>query len=71
MDIYPAREKPIEGVNSEWLMRKIKNPNKKLMQKTDLIAEIKRQKPEVLVTMGAGDIGLEISKIEQELEYEN
>lgn len=71
LDIYPAREKPIEGVNSEWLMSKIKNPNKKLMRKTDLIAEIKRQKPEVLVTMGAGDIGLEISKIEQELEYEN
>ncbi|WP_019671043.1 UDP-N-acetylmuramate--L-alanine ligase [Eudoraea adriatica] len=71
LDIYPAREKPIEGVNSEWLMAKIKNPNKKLMQKADLIAEIKRQKPEVLVTMGAGDIGLDISKIQQELEYEN
>jgi UDP-N-acetylmuramate--alanine ligase len=70
LDIYPAREKPIAGVNSEWLMDKIKNPNKKLMQKEDLIAEIKRQKPEVLVTMGAGDIGLEISKIEQELEHE-
>ena len=71
LDIYPAREKPMAGVNSEWLMGKIKNPNKKLMQKADLIAEIKRQKPEVLVTMGAGDIGLEISKIEQELEHEN
>jgi len=71
LDIYPAREKPIAGVNSEWLMGKIKNPNKKLMQKADLIAEIKRQKPEVLVTMGAGDIGLEIAKIEQELEHEN
>lgn len=71
LDIYPAREKPIAGVNSEWLMDKIKNPNKKLMKKADLIAEIKKQKPEVLVTMGAGDIGLEISKIEQELEHEN
>ncbi|MGB5385417.1 MAG: UDP-N-acetylmuramate--L-alanine ligase [Eudoraea sp.] len=71
LDIYPAREKPIDGVTSAWLMGKIKNKNKKLIQKADLIEEIKRQKPEVLVTMGAGDIGLEISKIEKELAYEN
>ncbi|WP_297703318.1 UDP-N-acetylmuramate--L-alanine ligase [uncultured Eudoraea sp.] len=71
LDIYPAREEPIDGVNSEWLMGKIKIQNKKLIQKADLIKEIKRQEPEVLVTMGAGDIGLEISKIEKELEYEN
>jgi len=71
LDIYPAREEPIDGVNSEWLMGKIKNQNKKLIQKADLIKEIKRQEPEVLVTMGAGDIGLEISKIEKELEHES
>lgn len=71
LEIYPAREEPIDGVNSEWLMGKIKNQNKKLIQKTDLIEEIKKQGPEVLVTMGAGDIGLEISKIEKELEHEN
>ncbi|MGB5609492.1 hypothetical protein [Eudoraea sp.] len=52
-------------------MGKIKIQNKKLIQKADLIEEIKRQEPEVLVTMGAGDIGLEISKIEKELEHEN
>ena len=71
LDIYPAREKPIAGVTSAWLMGKIKIQNKKLIQKADLIEEIKRQEPEVLVTMGAGDIGLEISKIEKELEHEN
>jgi UDP-N-acetylmuramate--alanine ligase len=71
LDIYPAREKPIEGVTSEWLMGKIKNQNKKLVQKADLITEIKKQEPEVLVTMGAGDIGLEISRIEKELNHEN
>jgi UDP-N-acetylmuramate--alanine ligase len=52
-------------------MGKIKNQNKKLVQKADLITEIKKQKPEVLVTMGAGDIGLEISRIEKELNHEN
>lgn len=71
LDIYPAREEPIDGITSEWLMGKIRNQNKKLIQKEDLIKEIKEQEPEVLVTMGAGDIGLEIPRIEKELEHEN
>ena len=69
LDIYPAREKPMNGITSEWLMAKMKNPNKKTIQKTNLIQEIKQQKPEVLVTMGAGDIGLEVAKIKNEFEY--
>ncbi len=71
LDIYPAREKPIVGVTSEWLLEKIENPNKKIIKKTDLVAEIKSQKPEVLVTMGAGDIGLEVNKLQKELAYAN
>lgn len=71
LDIYPAREKPITGITSEWLLGKIKNPNKKRIEKSDLIEEIKKQNPEVLVTMGAGDIGLEVSKITKEFAYEN
>ena len=71
LDIYPAREKPIKGVDSEWLLGKIGNAQKKLIKKTDLISEIKGQKPQVLVTMGAGDIGLEISKLKSELEHES
>lgn len=71
LDIYPAREKPIEGISSEWLMQKIKNPNKKVIDKINLVNEIKAQKPEVLVTMGAGDIGLEVSRIKKEMEYAN
>lgn len=71
LDIYPARELPIAGITSAWLLEKIENPKKKVVQKADLIAEINRQKPEVLVTMGAGDIGLEVSKIKRELAYAN
>lgn len=71
LDIYPAREKPIEGVTSDWLLEKIKNPNKKRIEKSNLIAEIKKQKPDVLVTMGAGDIGLEVLNITKEFAYEN
>ena len=68
LDIYPAREEPLAGVNSSWLLGKITNPKKKLVSKEELITEIKSQSPDVLVTMGAGDIGLEVSKIKKELE---
>ncbi len=71
LDIYPAREEPIAGVNSEWLLAKITNTNKGLVEKSNLIKEIKKQNPEILVTLGAGDIGLEVTKIKRELEYAN
>ncbi|MEE9362946.1 MAG: UDP-N-acetylmuramate--L-alanine ligase [Cellulophaga sp.] len=70
LDIYPAREKPIEGVTAEWLLNKIENPSKKISKKSDLIKEIRNQNPEILVMMGAGDIGLEIAKIEKAFAYE-
>ncbi len=71
LDIYPARESPLEGIDSKWLLAKIDNPNKKLLKKSDLAAEIKKQAPDILVTMGAGDIGLEVPKIRKELGYAN
>ncbi|KKM64661.1 hypothetical protein LCGC14_1499140 [marine sediment metagenome] len=69
LDIYPAREKPIAGITSEWLLEKIDRPKKKVIQKADLIEEIKKQRPEILVTLGAGDIGLEIKKIKTALDH--
>ncbi|NHF60883.1 UDP-N-acetylmuramate--L-alanine ligase [Flavobacteriaceae bacterium TP-CH-4] len=69
LDIYPAREKPLEGVTSNWLLEKIANPNKKVVEKSNLIQEIKARNPEILVTLGAGDIGLEITKIKREFEH--
>ncbi len=71
LDIYPAREPPLEGIDSQWLLGKIDNPNKKLLNKSDLTAEIKKQAPDILVTMGAGDIGLEVPKLKKELGYAN
>ncbi len=68
LDIYPAREEPLPGISSGWLLEKIQNPKKKLIKKTNMVQEIKQENPEVLVTMGAGDIGLEISRIQSELE---
>lgn len=71
LEIYPAREKPIEGIDTDWLLKKIDNPNKKLVKKSDLVEEIRAREPQVLVTMGAGDIGLEIATIKKELEHAN
>ncbi|MGS0526648.1 UDP-N-acetylmuramate--L-alanine ligase [Zobellia nedashkovskayae] len=68
LDIYPAREKPLEGITSEWLLEKMNNTKVKTIQKSKLINEIKEQNPQVLITMGAGDIGLEVSKITKELQ---
>lgn len=69
MDIYPAREEPIEGINSTWLMEKMTSITKKVVSREQLISQIKAQRPEVLVTMGAGDIGLEVEKIKREMSY--
>jgi UDP-N-acetylmuramate--alanine ligase len=71
LDIYPAREKPMEGITSEWLLRKINSTHKKLVQKSELITEIQKQAPEVLIVMGAGDIGLEVVKIQKAITDEN
>ena len=71
LDIYPARELPIEGITSEWLLTKIENKNKKLIQKTELISEIKASKAAVILTIGAGDIGEQVKYIKQALSLEN
>ena len=71
LDIYPARELPIEGVTSNWLLNKIENPNKKLINKSELIAEIKKSDAQVVLTIGAGDIGAEVKYIKEAFSYAN
>ena len=56
LDIYPAREKPMEGVTSDWLLSKMILKDKKVMTKQQVLERVKESSPEVLVTMGAGDI---------------
>ncbi|WP_299338620.1 UDP-N-acetylmuramate--L-alanine ligase [uncultured Psychroserpens sp.] len=67
LDIYPARELPIEGVTSKWLLSKIENKNKKLVQKSELIQTIKLSNAPVILTIGAGDIGEEVKHIKNAL----
>jgi len=66
LDIYPARELPIAGITSEWLLKKIKNPNKQLTSKLELIQKIHESNAQVLLTIGAGDIGEEVKHIKKE-----
>lgn len=63
MDIYPAREEPIEGVTSSWLLGKIDNPNKELISKSDLENILLSNDADVVLSIGAGDIGMEVQRI--------
>lgn len=71
LDIYPAREAPIDGVSSSWLLDKINSPIKKLVDKSDLSLEILNQNMKINVTLGAGDIGDQCMNIKKTLEYAN
>ena len=67
LDIYPARELPMEGITSQWLLNKIDNTSKKLVLKKDLIAAILASEAKIIITIGAGDIGELVPKIKQAL----
>jgi len=56
LDIYPARELPIEGVDSNMILSRMKLANKRILSKQDTIEAIKNEQPELLLTVGAGDI---------------
>jgi UDP-N-acetylmuramate--alanine ligase len=56
MEIYPAREMPITGIDSALLLSKITNDNKQLVSKADLVDWVDHHDIEVLLTVGAGDI---------------
>lgn len=65
LDIYPAREQAIPGVTSEMLLPEITSPVKGVVSKEALLPYLKRHLPEVLVTIGAGDIDRLVKPIEQ------
>ena len=63
LDIYPARELPIPGVNSESILNKIDNRCKKMTQKNNLIKDIKNSSANVVAMLGAGDIGVLVNDV--------
>lgn len=56
LKIYPARELPIDGVNSQMLFDKITLNNKRICSKQQTLDYIKTKQPSLLLTVGAGDI---------------
>ena len=67
LDIYPARELPIEGVTSEIILNDVKLENKTLCSTENLLPLLKEKELDVLVTFGAGDIDKMVPKIKQQL----
>lgn len=56
LPIYPAREEPIEGITSDTILGKIRKSSKYYVEKDRLLPLLKTLQPELLVTLGAGDI---------------
>jgi UDP-N-acetylmuramate--alanine ligase len=67
LDIYPAREKPIPDVTSRMIFDKIGIEEKYMMDKRSFMKLLETDKPEVLISLGAGDIGMMVEDIEKSL----
>lgn len=67
LPIYPARELPIEGIDSQMLLDKISKSSKKLVEKGELLSVLKSHPPKVLLTLGAGDIDTLVDPLKQAL----
>ena len=67
LDIYPARETPIEGITSNWLLNKVNLDKKKTVSKELLIEKVLESKATVMVMIGAGDIGELVNTVRDNL----
>jgi len=70
LPVYPAREKPIEGVSSAMIFNKMKSTRKRMMAKEDIPGKLDTSKLDVLLTIGAGDIDGLVEPIEEKLKRE-
>jgi UDP-N-acetylmuramate--alanine ligase len=69
LDIYPARELPIEGVDSAMILSRMKMANKRLLGKQEAVTAIQNEKPALLLTVGAGDIDQLVEPLKNALSY--
>ncbi len=67
LDVYPARELPIEGVSSQLILDHMAIDNKHLLSKEGVVEWAKSKKPRVLITAGAGDIDQIVEPIKNAL----
>lgn len=72
LDIYPARELPMEGVTSELIFNEIKNTNKRMCGKSELKNLAATFEPGIVIMMGAGDIDTFVEPVKEQLiKYED
>ena len=67
LEIYPARELPIEGVTSAALLEQVPLKDKQLLSKEELQEWVRKESPELLATIGAGDIDRLVEPIKNSL----
>ncbi|WP_333660555.1 UDP-N-acetylmuramate--L-alanine ligase [Chishuiella changwenlii] len=65
LDIYPARELPIEGITSNWLLEKVNLQEKVVSSLEDSLTHIKSKDFDVIVTLGAGNIDTIVKPIKE------
>ena len=65
LDIYPAREEPIPGITSQWLLEQVPMDKKSCVPGTALLDALASQTVDVVVTLGAGDIDRSVPAIER------
>lgn len=68
LEIYPARELPINGVTSDWLLHKISTKNKQVSSKENLVENVLKSNAQIIVMIGAGDIGELVDVIKNSLD---
>ena len=71
LDIYPAREKPIEGVSSALIFDKMKNPARVLVRKDEALKLLAKRDLDILLSLGAGDIDTLVEPIKKLLQMRN
>lgn len=71
LDIYPARELPIAGIHSAWLLEQVSATNKRIVQKSELLDLVKASTFDVLLTIGAGDIDRFVRPLTEVLQHKS
>jgi UDP-N-acetylmuramate--alanine ligase len=69
LPIYPARELPMPGVSSALIAERMTNKNVQLLEKSELVTEMNKRKPDLLLMAGAGDIDTLVEPVKQALTH--
>jgi UDP-N-acetylmuramate--alanine ligase len=68
LPIYPAREEPMEGVNSDMIEERMGEKMVQVLSKEEMVDYLQQKQPELVVMAGAGDIDVLVHKVKVALE---